>query len=171
MTDQTAWYDAYPKPRNQSPAILKRNELLARFQKGEKPGIDFLLVDLRRTDHEGGTIRGSINLPAQSLYNSLPTLLSLCEGAKVGTVIWYCGSSRGRGSRAAGWFDDLLHDRNSTSIRSVILLDGVAGWARAGEEYTDLMEEYDAASWKKEQDRPVVPHGTACAHQRLDEGK
>lgn len=31
-----------------------------------------------------------------------------------------------------------------------MLLDGVAGWARAGEEYTELMEEYNAAFWKKE---------------------
>lgn len=31
----------------------------------------------------------------------------------------------------------------------MILLDGVAGWARAGEEYTELMDEYEAASWKK----------------------
>lgn len=52
MAEKTNWYDAYPKPRNQSPAIMERKDLLARFQKGEKPGIDFLLVDLRRTDHE-----------------------------------------------------------------------------------------------------------------------
>jgi len=52
MADKPAWHDAYPKPRNQTPAALERKELLARFQKGEKPGVDFLLVDLRRTDHE-----------------------------------------------------------------------------------------------------------------------
>ena len=52
MADKTAWYDAYPKPRNQSPTILERNELLARFQAGEKPGVEFLLIDLRRTDYE-----------------------------------------------------------------------------------------------------------------------
>ena len=59
------------------------------------------------------------------------------------------GSSRGRGTRAAGWFDDLLHDRNVANIRSVILLDGITGWAHAGKEYTDLMTEYDAKVWAK----------------------
>ena len=50
-----------------------------------------MLLELSRGSRQGGTIRGSLNLPAQSLYNSLPTLLNLCESAKVGTVIWYCG--------------------------------------------------------------------------------
>lgn len=54
MAEKVAWHDAYPKPRNQSPAILQRQDLLARFQKGDKPGVHFLLVDLRRTDHEVG---------------------------------------------------------------------------------------------------------------------
>lgn len=52
MTEKKAWHEAYPNPRNQSPDVLERKELLARFEKGEKPGVDFLLVDLRRTDHE-----------------------------------------------------------------------------------------------------------------------
>lgn len=99
----------------------------------------------------------------------MPTLLNLCQTAGVSTVIWYCGestsdtcsksqaakmvrgSSRGRGTRAAGWFDDLLHDRNVTGVRSVILLDGIKGWARAGKEYTDLMTEYDESIWNKEE--------------------
>lgn len=52
MAEKVAWHDAYPKPHNQSPAVLQRQELLARFQKGDKPGVHFLLIDLRRTDHE-----------------------------------------------------------------------------------------------------------------------
>lgn len=85
----------------------------------------------------------------------------------MGLVIFYCGksfaescsgghgakttqgSSRGRGTRAAGWFDDLLKDREVTGIRSVILLDGISGWARAGQEYIDMMTEYDAEHWNK----------------------
>lgn len=78
-------------------------------------GKDIVLVDLRRTDHEvsvigelffscwladlpydcllqGGTIRGSINLPAQTLYHSIPTLYALFTSAGVKTVIWYCGT-------------------------------------------------------------------------------
>ncbi|KAK5050434.1 hypothetical protein LTR84_003715 [Exophiala bonariae] len=147
MSKAPAWHEAYPPPRNASPPTIAREDLLTKLQMGKQPGIDFLLVDLRRTDHEGGTIKGSINLPAQSLYPSLPTLLTLCQAAGVKKVIWYCGSSKGRGSRAAGWFDDLIKDRSIEGISSLVLKDGVAGWAHAGDDYTSLMEEYNASTW------------------------
>lgn len=31
---------------------MKRDELLNQLEVGKRPGIDFLLVDLRRNDHE-----------------------------------------------------------------------------------------------------------------------
>lgn len=116
---------------------------------------------------KGGTIKGSINLPAQSLYYSLPTVLNLCQSAGIELVIWYCGeflnvngfalqttdngiapgSSRGRGTRAAGWFDDLIKEQNVPTIRSAVLEGGIAGWAKAGEEYNALMDEYSAEFW------------------------
>ncbi|OQV03047.1 Rhodanese-like domain-containing protein isoform 1 [Cladophialophora immunda] len=150
MAQIPTWYEAYPKPRNQSPTAVSRQELLQWLQGGKVPGVDFLLIDLRRTDHEGGTIKGSINLPAQSLYHSLPTLLNLCQSAGIRTVIWYCGSSKGRGTRASGWFQDLLDDQQVSGMTNAILLDGLAGWARAGDEYTRLMEEYDPEKWLNE---------------------
>lgn len=52
MPGKSEWYDAYPKPRNHFPATVSRQNLLERLQQGGKPGIDFLLIDLRRTDHE-----------------------------------------------------------------------------------------------------------------------
>lgn len=57
-------------------------------------------TDLMRFGHlvtdcrKGGTINGSINLPAQSLYPTIPTLYRLFEAAKVETVIWYCGKCK-----------------------------------------------------------------------------
>jgi arsenical-resistance protein 2 len=39
---------------------------------------------------QGGTIRGSINLPAQSLYPTIPALYSVLKAAGVRKVIWYC---------------------------------------------------------------------------------
>jgi len=34
-------------------------------------------------------------------------------------------------------------------MRSVTLLEGIKGWATAGEEYVTLMEGYEAAAWVK----------------------
>lgn len=36
-------------------------------------------------------IQKSINLPAQSLYNSLETVYTLFKAAGVQKVVWYCG--------------------------------------------------------------------------------
>jgi len=45
------------------------------------------------TTSQGGTIKGSINLPAQSLYPTIPSLYALFSAAGVRQVIWYCGMS------------------------------------------------------------------------------
>jgi hypothetical protein len=51
MAQQPLWHDAYPKPQNLEPLVITRQDLLSRFQRGERPGSSFLLIDLRRTDH------------------------------------------------------------------------------------------------------------------------
>jgi arsenical-resistance protein 2 len=62
----------------------------------------------------------------------------------------YCiGSSRGRGTRAAGWFDDLIQDRGNTKMKSVTLLDGIHGWATAGKEYEALIDGFVPEIWQK----------------------
>ncbi len=52
MSGKSAWYDAYPPPQHTTPSAIHRNDLLALLQSGKRPGKDFLLVDLRRNDHE-----------------------------------------------------------------------------------------------------------------------
>jgi hypothetical protein len=42
---------------------------------------------------QGGTIRGSINLPAQSLWPTIPTIYAMFTAAGMRKVIWYCGRS------------------------------------------------------------------------------
>ncbi|GKZ57946.1 hypothetical protein AnigIFM49718_003749 [Aspergillus niger] len=95
----------------------------------------------------GGTIRGSINLPAQTLYPTIPSIYSLLSQSPVKEVVWYCGSSKGRGVRAASWFADYIELQGETRLRSLVLEGGIKGWATAGKEYTDLMDEYDASAW------------------------
>ncbi|KFA51251.1 hypothetical protein S40293_05107 [Stachybotrys chartarum IBT 40293] len=145
------WHAAYPAPRHQ-PGSLTRDQVLQMIIKSHELGTrpDFVLIDLRRNDHEGGTIRGSINLPAQSLYPSIPALYGILKEAGVHKVIWYCSSSRGRGTRAAGWFGDYLADNNidNGNMESLVLAEGVKGWATAGPEYLEWMDEYDSAAWQ-----------------------
>jgi hypothetical protein len=57
MALETApWHAAFPKPQSTAQTI-SRSEVLARLKGGEVPGRDFLLVDLRRNDHEVRRIR------------------------------------------------------------------------------------------------------------------
>lgn len=59
------------------------------------------------------------------------------------------GSSRGRGSRAAGWFQDLLTEKGDSDIASLVLVEGIAGWAKGGAEYIKWIDEYDPEIWHK----------------------
>jgi arsenical-resistance protein 2 len=34
-------------------------------------------------------------------------------------------------------------------MQSLVLAEGIKGWAAAGAEYTELMHEYDGTVWKK----------------------
>ena len=46
------WHQAYPPPRNSNTPLVSRQELLLSFRDGKVAGKDFVLVDLRRNDHE-----------------------------------------------------------------------------------------------------------------------
>ncbi|RYP69932.1 hypothetical protein DL771_005792 [Monosporascus sp. 5C6A] len=136
METVAPWYAAYPASKHNQPLAFTPCQVLNMLKDGGSgPKGGFLLVDLRRNDHDGGTIRGSINMPAQSLYHSIPTLYS---------------SSRGRGNRAAGLFADCIVDRGDSEMQSVVLQGGINGWVAAGEDYTKWMDGYDATKWAQD---------------------
>ncbi|OPB44515.1 arsenate reductase Arc2 [Trichoderma guizhouense] len=148
---EVPWHAAFPSPKRQEPETMTRGEVLKMMKDdGSVAGKDYLLVDLRRTDHQGGTIRGSINLPAQSLYPALPTVYNMVKTAGIRRVIWYCSSSRGRGTRAACWFSDYLEEKGDTNTQSLILLEGLKGWAKGGAEYVECIDGYDHAYWESQ---------------------
>lgn len=144
---EVPWHAAYPEPRTKNLPKITREELLDRMKRGEKSGKDFVLVDVRRTDFEGGTIEGAINLPAHSLYHTVPTHYSIFKAAGISKVIWWCGSSNGRGPRCAGWFADYVSERLDADMQSIVLEGGIKGWVQAGPEYVARMQEYDASKW------------------------
>lgn len=55
QSTEKPWYEAFPPARCQIPASLSSAELLHALNQGEKPGVDFILVDLRRNDHDVGS--------------------------------------------------------------------------------------------------------------------
>ncbi|KAL2258378.1 hypothetical protein VTK26DRAFT_8326 [Humicola hyalothermophila] len=143
-----AWYEAFPAPKSEA-ATISREEVLAMIKAAPVGSSrDFVLIDLRRNDFEGGTISGSINLPAQSLYPTLPSIYALFKSAGVRKAIFYCGSSRGRGSRATAWLADHLASVGDASMQSLALEGGIKGWVAAGAEYVEYVDGYEAKVWE-----------------------
>ncbi|KAF2662976.1 hypothetical protein K491DRAFT_700104 [Lophiostoma macrostomum CBS 122681] len=128
MSKPPSWYDAFPAPGRTAPSI-SRDNVLPTLSSPE-----LLLVDVRRTDYEGGTIKGSINLPAQSFYTNRAVLYDL-------------SSSGGSGTRCSGWFADYLAEKGEVGLQSLTLAGGIKGWVKAGDEYTQNVDGYQAAYW------------------------
>jgi len=111
----------------------------------------FMLVDVRRNDWEGGTIRTSLNCPAQSFYQTRKTLLDLCDRASIEHVIFYCGSSRGRGPRCASWLQDYIDDvakfAPRSKVRVLVLKGGIKGWVKEFE--GSMMDGFEEKYWEQ----------------------
>ncbi|KAG0651539.1 Dual specificity phosphatase Cdc25B [Hyphodiscus hymeniophilus] len=133
QTDQ--WWSAFPAPKAKVSEISS-SEVMQLFDDMDiKPEPrSFLLVDVRRNDWEGGTVKTSLNLPAQSFYQSRKTLLDLCDRASITQVIFYCGSSSGRGPRCAGWMQDYINDVSKfgrkSALQVLVLKGGIKGWVK-----------------------------------------
>lgn len=88
------WWDAFPEPRSTAP-LLTRDKALVHLVLADAtpapPTTALLLVDVRRTDYEGGTIQGSLNIPAHSFYWNRAVLYQLCKRAGIEHVAFYCG--------------------------------------------------------------------------------
>ncbi|KAF5629447.1 arsenate reductase (Arc2) [Fusarium sp. NRRL 52700] len=151
-TPQKQWWEEFPEPKAECPRtdpsiVAKLIEVNA--ASGKSAHRDFLLVDVRRTDWEGGTIATSINLPAHTLYQTRPQIYQLVKQAGIKRIIFYCGSSNGRGPRSAGWMQDYLNEVEETEIKAEILIGGIKGWQKA---YAgQLMDSYDEKAWEKKE--------------------
>ena len=77
---------AYDAPHTTTP-VISREQILAHLS---SPAL--LLVDVRRTDYEGGLIAGSINLSTQTFLVNRARLYDLCRRAGVRKVAFNCGT-------------------------------------------------------------------------------
>ncbi|OAL56038.1 Rhodanese-like protein [Pyrenochaeta sp. DS3sAY3a] len=123
-----SWTDAFPAPQATAP-VVSREEVVSDISSP-----DLLLVDVRRTDYEGGTIKGSINLPAHSFYLNRAVLYDLCKRAGVKKVAFYC---------------DYIAEKNDLQMQSLTLGGGIKGWVKDGKPYTQHMEAFDPKYWEQ----------------------
>jgi len=89
----------------------------------------------------------------------MATLYRLCQGdgnSIMSRVMFYCGSSGGRGTRCAGWFADYVAHRaaaeghaNFASPEVFVLEGGIKGWVAGGPAYTTFVDGFVPDHWKQ----------------------
>ncbi|QPK66863.1 hypothetical protein CNBG_10060 [Cryptococcus deuterogattii R265] len=96
------------------------------------PGKDYVVVDVRRTDLDepGSVIHPcAINLPAQSLYQTLPVVFMTLR--HIPKIIFHCSSSKGRGPRCAGWYQNYANSHGPGTTTAYVLVGGIKAWKEA----------------------------------------
>ncbi|PMD38301.1 Rhodanese-like protein [Hyaloscypha variabilis F] len=146
------WWAALPAVRS-TPPTISVDAVMTLFDDMDLTPTPrtFLLVDVRRTDWEGGTIKTSLNLPAQSFYQTRKTLFDLLERGGFKKVIFYCGSSNGRGPRCAGWMQDYIDDvakfGRKSEVQVFTLAGGIKNWVKEFE--GSLVDGFEEKYWEQ----------------------
>ncbi|KAI9594793.1 Rhodanese-like domain-containing protein [Syncephalis fuscata] len=133
------------------------------------PRVDYVVIDVRDDDFEGGNIISAINVPSHRLMERLPELIK--EYGHVPKIIFHCALSQVRGPTSAGIYHQAVlqaitnkspsiassHDSNDNdSIESIksqqvfVLRGGFALWQARYKDTTDLMENYNRELWESE---------------------
>ncbi|KAK0631268.1 Rhodanese-like domain-containing protein [Immersiella caudata] len=159
-SDGTPWWTAFPSPKS-TPRSISDQEVFRLLEdalgdhnnsaeKQQHQTKDFLLVDVRRTDFNGGTISTAINVPAHGFYVTRGGLYALCRQAGMKRVVFYCGQSNGRGPRCAAWMQDYIDEvGGADEMEALVLTGGIKGWVK---EYGGKMiDGYEEEAWKEEE--------------------
>ncbi|CEH16346.1 alcohol dehydrogenase [Ceraceosorus bombacis] len=158
------WFQAYapPKARSEHPLrTVSAEELKDVLQKQETAhghaAQKALVIDVRRSDCES-LIPTAINLPAQTLPLSLPSLL--LHLSSVPLVVFHCkacSSPTSRGVRSAGWYADALQNKlgltdEQTAQRVAVLQGGIVAWeGKFGTKSLDTRGQLALEGWEARQ--------------------
>ncbi|KAJ8590727.1 NAD(P)-binding protein [Rhizopogon salebrosus TDB-379] len=112
------WWDAYPKDK------LTPDEVATLLRDPDRS--DYALIDVRSEDHFRGHVRGSVQWRADTFPDELGNFYD--HYSKTKQVIFYCGSSNGRGPRCAAWYQDYLNGKGHTESKAYVLEGGFLGW-------------------------------------------
>lgn len=142
------WHAAFPAPKPEYAAeVMPRSRALMVMSMKIS---SMLIIDVRRTDYEGGCIRGSLNIPAHGFWWNRGILYELAYKADIEWVVFTCGSSNGRGPRCASWFLEHVRETVGDKDMNVMVLEGgVKGWVKSGPQYTQFMDGYKEEYWQR----------------------
>ncbi|KAJ2685496.1 Cdc25 phosphatase Ibp1, partial [Coemansia spiralis] len=119
-----------------------------------KPGIDYLIVDVRDEDYHIGHIPGAVNVPAHDIRRRAGELID--EYQAVPLVVFHCALSQQRGPKSARIYSEIVQERLKTEQPDAslarqtvqVLRGGFVGWAdRFLRSKPELVEDFDQARW------------------------
>ncbi|KAJ3370401.1 hypothetical protein GGF31_004232 [Allomyces arbusculus] len=120
------------------------------------PGKDYLVVDVRDDDFEGGNIPGALHLPAHQLSSpyTFDVRPHLEQFKTIPKLIFHCAMSQQRGPKAAMLFGRLLTEDAATATTTTtpelyVLRGGFAAWQSTYKNEPDLLENYNAKMWEE----------------------
>lgn len=97
------------------------------------------IVDVRDSDHVGGHIKNSINIPSTKFLSKIPKLETAIQNRQ--KVVFHCQLSQQRGPACAAAYCRHLNDKALNSTQEVYVLSGGFNeWARHygnDKKYTD----------------------------------
>ncbi|PIA16738.1 Rhodanese-like protein [Coemansia reversa NRRL 1564] len=122
--------------------------------KKKKPGVDYLIVDVRDEDYKVGHIPGAVNIPSHDVYLRAGELIGKYK--HVPQIVFHCALSQQRGPKSARIYKEIVQERLKISPssdplanQSIQVLDkGFVGWADTFlHTEPNLIEDFDRESW------------------------
>ncbi|KAH7103328.1 Rhodanese-like domain-containing protein [Auriculariales sp. MPI-PUGE-AT-0066] len=83
---------------------------------------DYVVIDVRDADREGGHIVGSVHSPSNTFDDAVDALVE--QHKEAGTVVFHCALSQQRGPKAARIYAETLQQRYPDSKQDVVVLRG-----------------------------------------------
>ncbi|KAI9024926.1 Rhodanese-like protein [Phycomyces nitens] len=111
---------------------------------------DYVIIDVRDLDYQGGHIPGAVNVPAHELMDKTNVLVD--DYKDVPLVIFHCALSQVRGPKSARIYNEtknlLRPDSSQQSYKVKVLRGGFEGWHAKFKQDQSLLESYDPAVWQ-----------------------
>ncbi|OZJ02167.1 hypothetical protein BZG36_05240 [Bifiguratus adelaidae] len=126
-------------------------EELARLirDKSKISGKDYVVIDVRDDDYEGGHITGSKHFASGSLSSTMPEIINLYS--QVPVVYFHCTLSQVRGPKSARMYKEALDLNGVRTDQTVkVLRGGFSQWQAKYRKEPGLIEDYNPRYWDAE---------------------
>ncbi|OLY82445.1 Dual specificity phosphatase ibp1 [Smittium mucronatum] len=124
----------------------------------KKSGTDYLVVDVRDSDYEGGHIPGALNVPSYEMRDRVDGLAK--ELSDVPILVFHCALSQVRGPKSARIYSEYVYNviqSNNKSFENYapklreqqisVLTGGFSSWYNQFKNDPEMLEDIDHDLW------------------------